>query len=108
MVVCRGDQKIYNYLLGLMAAGIQRPGERGHVAVVLRGARGTGKSSAIQHYGRLFGRHYLPVFDAAHLVGHFNGHLRDCVVLLADEAFYAGEEAREHSQGGYHGADACH
>ncbi len=93
--ICRGDPELYTYLVGYMALGVQRPNERGHVAVVLRGGRGTGKSSAIQHYGRLFGCHYLSVFDAKHLVGHFNGHLRNCIVLLADEAFFAGDKKHE-------------
>lgn len=68
--------------------------EQGEVAVVLRGGKGVGKSFVAEHFGRLFGRHYLKVSQPGHLVGNFNSHLRDVVVLFADEAFYAGDKRR--------------
>jgi hypothetical protein len=43
----------------------------------------------------LFGRHFLTVSDPKHLVGSFNAHLRDCVVLFGDEAFFAGDKKHE-------------
>lgn len=46
-------------------------------------------------FGRIFGRHYLAVSNAKHLVGQFNAHLRDCVLLFGDEAFWAGDKAHE-------------
>jgi hypothetical protein len=35
------------------------------------------------------------VSDARHIVGNFNAHLRDCVVLFGDEAFWAGDKRHE-------------
>lgn len=93
--VCRGDQERYDYLIGWMARCVQFPGEPGHVAVVMRGKRGTGKSFAAKTFGRLFGRHYMMVTNPRHLVGNFNAHLRDVVVLFGDEAFYAGDKKHE-------------
>lgn len=93
--ICQGDEEHYNYLVGWMARAVQNPGEQGHVAVVLRGGRGTGKGSAVQIFGSLWGRHFLHISSAKHLVGQFNAHLRDCVVLFADEAFYAGDRQHE-------------
>jgi hypothetical protein len=90
--ICQGDEGHYAYLLGWMARAVQCPGEQGEVAVVLRGGKGTGKSFFAQHFGRLFGRHFLHVSNPSHLVGNFNSHLRDAVVLFADEAFYAGDK----------------
>ncbi len=87
--VCQGDEEAYRYLLGWMARAVQYPGEQGEVAVVLRGGKGTGKSFFAKHLGRLFGRHFLHVSNPSHLVGNFNSHLRDAVLLFADEAFYA-------------------
>lgn len=89
--VCRGDEAHYRYLLGWMARAVQRPGEQGNVAVVLRGGRGVGKGFMAKHFGKLFGRHFLHISNSDHLTGHFNLHLRDCVVLFADEAFFAGD-----------------
>jgi len=48
-----------------------------------------------KEFGRLFGRHFLQISNPSHLVGNFNAHLRDVVVLFADEAFYAGDKKHE-------------
>lgn len=93
--VCRGDEALLEYLLSWMAFAAQRPGERGHVAVVLRGERGTGKGKAVEWFGGLFGRHFMQLTNPAQLVGQFNHHLKDCVVLFADEALYAGDKRHE-------------
>jgi hypothetical protein len=86
--ICDGNQELIDYLLGWMAHAVQKPNEPGHTAVVFRGKQGTGKGFFAHHFGYLFGRHYLPVRDSAHIFGQFNGHLEDCVVLFADESFW--------------------
>lgn len=86
--ICRGNKDWYDYLLGWMAHAVQHPDQPGHTAIVFRGKQGTGKGFFAHHFGRLFGRHYLPVRDSNHIFGQFNGHLQDCVVLFADESFW--------------------
>lgn len=93
--VCSGNPEYYNYLVGWMARLVQEPDSPGEVAVVLRGGRGTGKSFFAKMFGRLFGRHFLQVSDSKHLVGNFNAHLRDTVLLFGDEAFFAGDKRHE-------------
>jgi hypothetical protein len=93
--LCGGDEDNYLYVLRWMARAVQRPGESGQTAIVLKGRMGTGKSFFAKTFGRLFGRHYLAVSDSKRLVSNFNSHLRDCVVLFADEAFYAGDKKHE-------------
>jgi len=93
--LCQNQEDLYQYLLKWMARAVQRPSEPGQVAVVLKGRMGTGKSFFAKTFGRLFGRHYLAVSDSKRLVSNFNSHLRDCVVLFADEAFYAGDKKHE-------------
>lgn len=90
-IICNGDQALYDYLIRWMARCVQRPAEQGEVAVVLRGKMGTGKGVFCREFGALWGRHYLQISNSKHLVGDFNAHLRDCVVLFADEAFFAGD-----------------
>ena len=90
--VCQGSEELYNYLIGWLARIVQLPGEQGHTAIVLRGDQGVGKGFLARTIGTLFGRHYLHVSNAQHLTGNFNAHLRDCVLLFADEAFYAGDK----------------
>lgn len=93
--LCRGNEEHYSYLIGWMARAVQHPDSPGEVAVVLRGKRGTGKGFFVKTLGGLFGRHYLQVSDSKHLVGAFNAHLRDTVLLFGDEAFFAGDKKHE-------------
>ena len=93
--VCSGNEEHFFYLIGWMARLVQKPDSTGEVAVVLRGKRGTGKSFFAKVLGRLFGRHFLQVSDSKHLVGSFNAHLRDTVLLFGDEAFFAGDKRHE-------------
>jgi len=93
--LCCGRQELYDYLLNWMALLVQKPDAPGQVAIVLRGRKGSGKGFFAKTFGSLFGRHYLTVSNAKHLVGQFNAHLRDCVLLFGDEAFWAGDKAHE-------------
>jgi hypothetical protein len=90
--VCQRIDEHYSYLLGWMARVVQKPNEAGEVAIVLRGGKGVGKSFFAKHFGKLFGRHYLEVSNSSQLVGNFNAHLRDTILLFADEAFYANDK----------------
>lgn len=93
--LCSGNVDYYNYIMRWMARTVQEPDQAGEVAIVLRGGMGTGKGTLINAFGSLWGRHFLQISSAKHLVGQFNSHLRDCVVLFADEAFFAGDKANE-------------
>ena len=93
--VCGNNTTYVEYLLGWLARMVQRPNTPGQVAVVLRGGRGVGKTIFAKIIGRLFGRHYMQVSNSSHLIGNFNNHLRDLIMLFADEAFYAGDKRHE-------------
>jgi hypothetical protein len=90
--VCAGNEALFKYLTGWMAWTVQNPAQAGQVAVVLRGGRGVGKSFFAKQFGELWGRHFMQVSNSSHLTGNFNSHLRDVIVLFADEAFYAGDK----------------
>lgn len=93
--ICGGNQEHYEFLLGWMARVVQHPATTGECTIVLRGGRGSGKGFFVKEFGKLFGRHFLQVANSNHLVGQFNSHLRDVVVLFADEAFFAGDKKHE-------------
>lgn len=93
--VCAGNDQYYEYLIKWMARATQFPDQSGKVAIVMRGGRGTGKSFFAHTFGQLFARHYMHISNPGHLVGNFNSHLRDLVVLFADEAFFAGDKKHE-------------
>lgn len=93
--VCGGDQRIFWWLIGWMAHRVQRPWEVPESAVVLIGERGDGKSSVFKILGSLFGRHYMTVTNPRQLMGNFNAHLMDKVLVLADEAVWGGDKTNE-------------
>lgn len=93
--LCGGVDEYFDYLVRWMARAVQEPDKPGEVAVVLRGDQGTGKSFFAKELGSLFGRHFMTVSNSKHLVGNFNAHLRDCVLLFGDEAFFAGDAKHE-------------
>jgi Family of unknown function (DUF5906) len=45
--------------------------------------------------GSLIGVHYVAVSDPRHVTGRFNSHLTSCLLLHADEGFWAGDHAAE-------------
>ena len=93
--IAGGNKEIYEYILNWMADAVQNIAKLPEVAIVLRGGSGAGKGAMISIFGKMFGQHYLPISDSKHIVGHFNAHLKDCLILFADEAFYAGNKQDE-------------
>jgi hypothetical protein len=93
--ISQGDKSVFDYIIGWMAHTVQHPDNLLGVAIVLRGGMGTGKGVFASNFGKLFGRHYMPVTQSSQLTGKFNAHMKDTVVLFADEAFWAGDKQAE-------------
>lgn len=89
------NDTIYQYILAWMADIVQRPDQRPGVSLVLRGKQGTGKGIFCWEFGSLFGPHFLHVPHSQHLVGNFNAHLKNALLVFADEAFWAGDRSHE-------------
>ena len=93
--VCRGNRDIYRWLFGFFAHMVQRPRERIGVALVMRGKMGSGKTKVGEIFGSLLPRHYCLVDDPRYVIGQFNAHMGNCLLLQADEAVWAGDKAAE-------------
>jgi len=94
--IANGDDLTASYVIGWMADLVQYPRKRLGVSLVLRSdAQGTGKGLFARILGHLFGKHYLHITNPRHLTGNFNAHLIDCLLLFADEAFWAGDKSSE-------------
>jgi hypothetical protein len=59
---------------------------------VLIGSKGTGKGTLVRCLRRIFGAHAFQVTSREHVVDKFNGHLEDCVLFVADEAYWGGDK----------------
>jgi uncharacterized protein DUF5906/CHC2-type zinc finger protein len=95
--ICQQDRRLYDYLIAWMADAVQNPRSKPGVAIVFRGLQGTGKSVACEEFGKLFGRHFVTVSQPKHLLATFNAHLKEALLVLAEEAFWAGDTSAEGS-----------
>jgi hypothetical protein len=98
-IICNGNQQHFNYLLKWMARTVQKPDILGKVAFVMKGKPGTGKGTTASQFGQLFGRHFLHVLQSEHLVGKYNAHLRDALVVFADEQIMTDKKSSNVLQG---------
>ncbi|THF59858.1 primase-helicase family protein [Ollibium composti] len=90
--VCRGDEHNFNWLVGWLAQMVQQPSEKPGVAVVLRGGRGVGKTIVGEYVGAMmYRRNYVQITQPKQLVGNFNAHLKQALLIQVEEAFYAGD-----------------
>ena len=92
-VVCLGNQEHYEWLLDWLAHLFQHPQEKLGVVVGLQGGQGAGKSIVGAALKRLLGRYQVIADKPDQVFGHFNGHLGQCLLLQAEEAFWGGNKA---------------
>jgi hypothetical protein len=90
-VIAGGDPVRADYLIHWIAWTLQNPDKQAEVALVLIGEKGAGKGISMKPLERLFGCHSFKVSSGNELFGRFNDHLKDCALLIADEAFWAGD-----------------
>jgi hypothetical protein len=93
--ICRGDDDLYEWVLGWMAEIVQQPTHKSGSALAIRGLQGTGKTKFAEVFGSLFGSHYVVASDPRYITGRFNSHLSTCLLLHAEEAFWAGDHRAE-------------
>lgn len=94
--VCLGNDELYTWLIDWLAHIVQKPQEKPGTCVVLKSAaEGTGKSMLAVFLQRMFGEHVCSVSKAEQIVGRFNGHLLKNLILVCEEAFWAGSKDAE-------------
>ncbi len=92
--VCGQDDELYFWLMGFFAHMIQKPEQKPGVAVVMKGLKGTGKSIIGEVIGALLRKpQNVSVSQASHLVGKFNAHLAQALLVRVEEAFWSGDRA---------------
>lgn len=93
--LCNGNREHFRHLLAWAADMVQQPDRKKGVALVLRGAKGTGKSTFAEALAALLGNHAMKVTHMRHLTGNFNRHLADKLLVVAEESFWAGDKSDE-------------
>lgn len=93
--ICGGVGYLYDWLIAYLAHLVQKPWEKPHTALVLRGAKGVGKNQFVEHFGKLLGPHFVLTSNRRYLLGQFNGHLESCLLMVLDEAFWSGDKQAE-------------
>jgi hypothetical protein len=92
-VLANGDSKTDDYIIRWTAWSIQHPDLLPLVALVLIGLKGRGKGTFARALERIFGDHALQISSQRHIVGNFNAHLENLILMISDEAYWAGHKA---------------
>ena len=88
--ICDSDDTGHKYLIKSLAWYAQNPGLLSEVAIVVRGAKGTGKGVLARAMLAMAGAHGYHLSDPQALLGRFNAHLAYSTFTFCDEAFWAG------------------
>ena len=94
-VWCIGNEALFKYVINWLARMFQKPGERGHTALVLHSGEGTGKNIIVDILVSAFGEHAFVASKSNDLVGRFNDHLGKAVLVFANEAAWGGDKQLE-------------
>jgi Mesyanzhinovviridae DNA primase len=54
--------------------------------------KGAGKGTLVRCLERVFGEHIFQVTSREEVIGKFNGHLENCILFVADEAYWGGDK----------------
>lgn len=95
LVICQNNNEQYDWMMAWLAQMFQNPGEKIPVGVVIRGLKGTGKSIVFDFIQRLMPRYFYKVADGNRALGNFNAHYESTIMLVMEEAFWAGNQAKE-------------
>lgn len=95
LVICQGNEEQYRWMMAWLAHMFQKPAEKLPVAVVIRGMKGTGKSIVFDFIHKIMPDYFYKVADGNRALGNFNAHYQSTLLLLMEEAFWAGNQAKE-------------
>lgn len=93
--LCGGDDQISGWVWGWIAHMIQHPCDRIGTALVVRGHQGAGKSILGKIIGDLMPDHSIIADNPRYITGNFNAHMADCLLIQAEESFWAGDKVAE-------------
>lgn len=84
-VLCDGDKKAADFVIGWLAHLFQKPDEKPSVAILLKSIEGTGKGTLYSVLQQLLGHMALQVNGGYQLTGRFNSVVANRLLIFADE-----------------------
>ena len=95
LILCNGDEILFAWLMTYLSHMFLCPGVKIPVALVIRGQKGTGKSIVFDFIQELMGRYCYKVADGKRALGNFNAQYETTLLLVMEEAVWAGDLAKE-------------
>lgn len=92
-VWCSGNDEQYQYVIKWLALLVQQPWIKPGVALVLRSKEGAGKTIIADVLLSFWGQHGFTAASKEQVAGRFNAHLLHKVLIVLEEAFFAGDPA---------------
>lgn len=89
--ICSRNEEFYLYVRKWISMIFQHPDEI-HTSLVLIGSQGVGKNCFVEALGILLGIHYVLLSNISELVSNFNYHLKNAVLIHANEALWGGNQ----------------
>jgi hypothetical protein len=90
--IANGDEAICGKVLDLLAFHVQNPLEKIRIALVLRSKTGgTGKGLLGEYLQKIYGPHFVRAESKRAVVGQFNAHLAQALMIFVDEATFGGD-----------------
>ncbi len=93
--ICMGNVANFNWFMTWQAQMFQHPGKKQGSAVVIIGKKGVGKSFLFDWLRKALKNHALKVSDRDALTNGFNGHQFGLLLMVLEEAFWAGDTAAQ-------------
>jgi hypothetical protein len=94
-IICNNDPVLYGWTMAWFAQIFQEPHRKLGTSLVLRAGEGSGKSIVGEIIGKLLGDHFTAASQGSQITGKFNAHLKGCIFLQSEEAFWAGDKQAE-------------
>lgn len=91
--LCDGNPYHFIWLISWLSQTLQEPEKKMGTALVVKGAKGAGKTTVTVPLSRILGKHLVTVSDNESLFGKFNAHLSQALVIVSEEAVWAGSHA---------------
>jgi energy-coupling factor transporter ATP-binding protein EcfA2 len=90
-VICHENDEWYNFLITWAADILQNPGRKAGSAVVIKGKKGTGKSTFFHFLDQILRPHSLTTSQREHVTGKFNAHMESLLLMVLEEAVWPGD-----------------